>query len=74
MNRVISDSSTPDGPNDETNSNLGKIIESPTTVLGIHNKYVVPSDAYVSMELGLLRGSDNTLMHALVKIRNINGY
>ena len=74
LNQVISDSSIPDIPDDDTKSDVGKISEAPTNVPNIHDKNIIPSYAYSNMGLGLLRGSDNTLMHALVKIRNINGY
>ena len=46
--------------------------EYPTTVPGIHDQEVVPSDAYVNMELWLPQGSDNAMMHVLVKRRNID--
>ena len=72
LNRGISDSSIPDGPDDDTNRDVGKTSEDPTTVPGIHDQDIVPSDAYVNMELGLPRGSDNALMHALVKIRKLD--
>ena len=67
LNQVISDSSIPDGKYDDTNSNVGKICEAPTTVHGIHYQEGVPSDAYVKIELGFPQGSHNTLMHAMVK-------
>ena len=49
LNRVISDSSTPDGPDYNTNSSVGEISEAPTTVPGTDNKEVVPSYAYVKI-------------------------
>ena len=72
MSRVISNSSIPDCPCDDTHSNTGKISEAPTTVPGIYDQEVVTSDAYVNMELGLPWGSDNELVHALVKRRKLN--
>ena len=71
LNQVISDSSIPDGPDDNMNSDLGKTSEAPTTVPGIHDQDIFPSEAYVNMELGLPGGSDNVLMQALVKIRKL---
>ena len=70
-NRVISDSSITDGQDDNTNRNIGKISEAPTTVPDIHDQDVVPSDAYVNMESVLPPGSNNGMMHALAKQRNI---
>ena len=32
----------------------------------------MPSDSYVDMELGLPRGEDDSLMHAIVKLRKLN--
>ena len=46
LNQFISDTSIPDGPDDYTNSNVGKISESPNTVPEIHYQEVVPSDAH----------------------------
>ena len=74
LDRVISDSIIPDGPYYNTNGNIGKTSEAPTTVPGIHDKEVVPSDSYVNMELGFPRGSDDALMHALVKRINLKDY
>ena len=74
LNQVISNSSIPDVQYDDINSNLRKIRESPTAVPGIYDQEVVPSDAYVNMELGLPWGSDNSLMHALVKKRKFDNY
>ena len=67
MNQVISDSSIIDGPDNNTNSNIEKISESPTNIPGIHDQQFVTSDAYVNMESGLPQGSDDALMHAMVK-------
>ena len=74
LNWVISDSSIPDIPDDDTKSDVGKVSEAPTTVPNIHDKDIIPSDAYSNMGLGLLRGSDNALMHALVKRRKLDDY
>ena len=62
LNRVISDSSIPDGPDDNVSNNK----EGTTPVPGFHYQETVPSDAYVDMELGLPRGEDDSLMHAIV--------
>ena len=72
LNRVISDSIIPDGPDDEKSSDVGESSEAPTTVTGIHDKEVVPNDAYFNMEFGLPRGSYNELIHALVKRSNLD--
>ena len=72
LDRVISYSSIPDGPDNNTNRDVGKISKDQTTAPGIHDKEVFPSDAYVKMELGLTQVSDNTLMHALVKIMKLD--
>ena len=72
LNLVISDSSFPDGLDENTNIDIGKISEAPTTVPGINDQEVVPSDAYVNMELGLPLGLDDALMHAMVKIRKLD--
>ena len=66
VNLVISDSSILDVPDDEFNSNVGKISEAPTTSPGIHDQNVVPSDAYFNMEFQLPRVSDNALICAVV--------
>ena len=71
MNQVISYSGIPDGPDVNTKSDVGKISDSPTTVPSIHDQDIVPSDAYVNMELGLPRGSYNALIHELVKIMEL---
>ena len=63
LNRVISDSSIPDGPDDKISDDK----EGPTPVPGIHDQETVPSDAYVDMELGIPRGEDDILIHAIVK-------
>ena len=69
LNRVISDSSIPDGPDDNMNDDK----EGPTPVTGIHDQETVISDEYVDMELGLPCGEDNnSLMHAIVKWRKID--
>ena len=68
LNRVISDSSIPDGPDD----NMSDDKEGPTPVPGIHDQETVPRDAYVDMELGLPRGEDDSLMHAIVKRRKLD--
>ena len=68
LNRVISDSSIPDGPDD----NISDYKEGPTPVPGIHDQETVHSDAYVDMELGLPRGEDDSLMHAILKRRKID--
>ena len=68
LNRVISDSSIPDGPDD----NMSDDKEGPTPVPGIHDQETVPSDAYVDMELGLPRGEYYMLMHAIVKRRKLD--
>ena len=52
LNRVISDSSIPDGPDDNVSDNK----EGKTPVPGIHDQETVSSDAYVDMELCLPRG------------------
>ena len=62
LNRVISDSSIPDGPDDNVSNNK----EGTTPVPGFHYQETVPSDAYVDMELGLPHGEDDSLMHAIV--------
>ena len=72
LNQVISDSSIPDIPDDDTKSDVGKISEAPTNVPNIHDKDIIPSYAYSNMGLGLLWGSDNALMHALVKRRKLD--
>ena len=54
FNRVISDSSILDGPDD----NMSDDKEGPTPVPGIHDQETIPSDAYVDMELGLPRGEE----------------
>ena len=41
LNLVISDSSIPDGPDDDTNSNVGKISEYPTTVPDLHGHKIL---------------------------------
>ena len=51
LNRVISDSSILDGPDD----NMSDDKERPTPVPGINGQETVTSDAYVDMELGLPR-------------------
>ena len=51
LNLFISDLSIPDGTDDKTNSNKGNTSEVPTTVPDNHYQEVVPSDAYVNMEL-----------------------
>ena len=39
----------------------------PTPVPVIHDQETVPRDSYVDMELGLPRGEDDSLIHAIVK-------
>ena len=68
LNWVISDLSIPDGPDD----NMSDDKEGPTPVPGIHDQENVPSNAYVDMELGLPRGEDDILMHAIVKWRKLD--
>ena len=68
LNRVISDSSIPDGPDD----NVSDDKEEPTSVPGINDQETVPSDEYVDMELWLPRGEDDSLMHVIVKQRKID--
>ena len=63
LNRVISDSSIPDGPDDK----ISEYKEGPTPVPGIHDQETVPRDAYVDMELGLPRVEYDSLMHAIFK-------
>ena len=63
LNPVISDSSIPDGPDDNVSNNK----EVLTPVPGIHDQETVPINSYVEMELGLPRGEDGSLMHAIVK-------
>ena len=72
LNQVIGYSSIPGGTDDNTNINVGEISEAPTTITGIHDQEVVPSDSYFNMELGFSRVSDNGLIHAVVKRRNID--
>ena len=67
LNPVISDSSIPNGPDD----NMSDDKEGPTPIPGIHDKETVPIDAYVDMELGLPRGENDSLMHAIVKGENL---
>ena len=68
LDRVISDSSIPDGPDD----NMSNDKEEPTPVPGIHDQETVFIDGYVGMELGLPRGEDDSLMHAIVKRSKID--
>ena len=68
LNQVISDLSIPDGPDDKISDDK----EGPTPVPGIHDQETVPRDAYVDMELGLPRGEDDSLMHAIVKQRKLD--
>ena len=68
LNQVISDSSILDGPDD----NMSDDKEEPTPVPGIHDQETVPNDAYIDMELGLPCGEDYSLMHAIVKRRNLD--
>ena len=68
INRVISDLSILDGPDD----NVSDDKEEPTSVPGINDQETVPSDEYVDMELWLPRGEDDSLMHAIVKQRKID--
>ena len=63
LNRVISDLSIQDGPDDNMSNNK----EGPTPVPGINDQETVPRDAYFDMQLGLPRGQDDSLMHAIVK-------
>ena len=65
LNRVISDSSIPDGPDD----NMSDDKEEPTPLPGIHDQETVPRDAYVDMEIGITHGEDDSLMHVIVKRR-----
>ena len=65
LNRIISDSSILDGPDD----NVSDDKEEPTPVPGIHDQETVPRNAYVDMELGIPRGEDDSLMHVIVKRR-----
>ena len=67
LNQVISDSSIPYGPDNKTNSDIGYISAARSTVPGIYYQEVVLINAYVNMKLGLLQGSDNRLMKAVVK-------
>ena len=46
--------------------------EGTTPVRGIHDQETVPRNAYVDMELGISRGEDDSLMHAIVKRRNLD--
>ena len=68
LNRVINVSSIPDGPD----NNMSDDKEVPTPVPDIHDQETGTSDAYFYMELGLPRGEDTSLMHAIVKRRKIN--
>ena len=68
LNSVISDFSIPDGPYDNAiNDNV-----EPIPVPGNHDQETVTSDAYVDMKLGLTRGGDDSLMHAIVKQRKLD--
>ena len=49
LDLVISELDIPDGPDDAINNKIGKIIEAPTTVPGIHYQEVVPSEEYANM-------------------------
>ena len=68
LNRVISDSSIPDGLDD----NMRDDKEGPTTVPGIHDQETVPRNAYVDMKLGLPCGEYDSLMHAIIKQRTLD--
>ena len=68
LNQVNSDSIIPDGPYDTTSD----YKEGTTPVPGIHDQDTVPSYAYVDMELVLPRGEDDSLMHVIVKQRNLD--
>ena len=46
--------------------------EEPTPVTGIHDQETLSNDAYIDMELGIPRGEDNNLMHAMVKQRKLD--
>ena len=68
LDLVISDSIIPYGPDD----NMSDDKEGPNTVPDIHDQKTVPRDAYVDMELGIPRGDDDSLMHAMIKWRKLN--
>ena len=68
LNRVISDSRIPDGPDD----NISNDKEGPTPVTGIHDQETVPIDADIDMKLGLTCGEDDSLMHEIVKQRKLD--
>ena len=68
LNRVISDSRIPDGPDD----NVSDSKEGPTPVPVIHDQETVPIYAYVDMDLWLPCGEDDSLMHAIVKLSKID--
>ena len=68
FNQVISDSSIPDGSDD----NMSDDKEVPTPVPGIHDQETVPRDTYNDMELRLPRGEYDSLMHMIVKRRKLD--
>jgi hypothetical protein len=64
FNRVINNPEVPHGPdNNAENANNSK----QTDVNG-----PVPDDTYVNMEIGLPRGDDDSLMHAIAKRRKVD--
>ena len=70
LNRLISDLSIPDGPDD----NMSNDKEGPTPVPGINDQETVPNNEYVDMELGLPCGEYDSLMHAILKQRKLDDY
>ena len=68
LNRVINDSSVPDGPDD----NMSNDKEEPNPVPVIHDQETVPNDVYNDMELGQHRGEDDSLMYVILKPRKLD--
>ena len=67
FNRVINDAKVPHGANDDVNDREDKV-----SVVPMDDKEPVHEDSYINMEIGLPRGDDDSLMHAIVKKQKVD--